>query len=152
MSWYPFKELETLRREIDRTFEQFGLSGVGPRVAAGLANSPLFKGRGYPLLNLRDTPESLVAELLVPGIDPASLKVAVANNVLTVLGEKPEPKVEEENYLRGECDYGKFSRSFELPSPIDPDKIAAEYRHGVLTITMAKAEAARPRQIEVKVS
>lgn len=147
MNWYPFRELETLRREIDKTFEQFGF---GPRFSQKVISGGNI-GRSYPLVNLRETPEAVVVEALAPGMDPDSLRVSVTRNVLTLSGEKPAPKVDEESFHRAERHYGKFTRTFELPTDIDADKISAEYKHGVLHITMQKAEAAKPRQIDVKI-
>jgi HSP20 family protein len=77
----------------------------------------------------------------------------VENNVLNIRGKKErKEEVKEEGYYRTERSYGTFSRSFSLPNTVDVKKIAAEYRDGVLTLSLPKAEEARPRQIEVKIS
>lgn len=148
MNWFPFREMEALRREIDKTLGEFG---IGPRFTQGLLPTGA-TARTYPLINLYETPESVVVEALAPGLDPNSIKVTVARNVLTVAGERPKPNVKDAAFHRVERGYGKFTRTFELPVDIDPDRITAEYKHGILTITMAKTEAAKPRQIEVKLS
>ena len=88
----------------------------------------------------------------VPGIDEKDVKVEVENNVLTVRGErKLEKDILGENFRRKERHYGAFSRSFTFPTSVDPDKIEANYMHGVLTIDMPKRAEAKARQIKVNV-
>ena len=88
----------------------------------------------------------------LPGIDERDIKVEVENNVLTVRGErKLEKDIKEENFRRKERHYGAFSRSFTLPTSVDPDKIEANYTHGVLSIDMPKRAEAKARQIRVNV-
>jgi len=92
----------------------------------------------------------IVAEL--PGVQPEDVKISLENNLLTVRGEKRQ-KAEENNERvhRYERTYGSFERAFSLPTTVDPEKIAANYANGVLTVTIPKAERARPREIPVKV-
>ena len=86
----------------------------------------------------------------MPGVDPKKIDVRVENNVLTIRGERPfEQKVEKENYHRMERPYGTFARSFTLPAVIDSDKIRAEYRDGVLNLTLPKSEKAKPKRIQI---
>jgi HSP20 family protein len=86
----------------------------------------------------------------LPGVDPKMVDVRVENNVLTIRGERPfEQKVEKENYHRLERSYGTFSRSFTLPATIDSDKIRAEYRDGILNLTLPKSEKAKPKRIQI---
>lgn len=93
----------------------------------------------------------IVAE--VPGVPPEDVKISLENNVLTIRGEKQQTAEERnERVHRYERTYGAFERSFALPSTVDPERIQAEYRNGVLTVTVPKAEKARPREIAVKVS
>ena len=92
----------------------------------------------------------IVAEL--PGVQPEDVKISLENNLLTIRGEKRQ-KAEETNERvhRYERTYGSFERAFSLPTTVDPEKIAADYANGVLTVTIPKAERARPREIPVKV-
>jgi HSP20 family protein len=83
--WDPFREMEVLRREIDRAFEDFGFAAEPFARGAFL---PGHMARGYPLINLYDERDRLYVEAVAPGIDPTSLKVTVANNTLTIAGEK----------------------------------------------------------------
>lgn len=147
--WNPFSELEGLRREIDRVFSDFGAGGS----FAGFA--PFFPGRsarGYPLLNLYEDSDTIRIEALMPGVDPASLEVNLKGDTLTISGEKrPLEGVPSEAYHRSERSTGKFVRSLHLDSELDPEKVEAAYDNGILRVTVAKTEEARPRQIEVKV-
>ena len=86
-------------------------------------------------------------------IDEKDIKVEIENNMLTIRGErKLEQDIKEESFRRMERHYGAFSRSFTLPSTVDPQKIEANYAHGVLAIQMPKRAEARPKQIKVNVS
>lgn len=92
----------------------------------------------------------IVAE--VPGVRPEDVKISLENNVLSVRGEKKQQAEEKtERVHRYERSYGSFERSFSLPSSVDPERIAASYAHGILTVSIPKAERARPREIPVKV-
>ena len=149
--WNPFAEMETLRRDIDRAFEQIG-------IAQGPANRVAFlPGRGprrYPLVNLAEDKENLYVEALTPGVDPQSLDVSVLRNRLTVSGEKMRVRtdVKPEAFHRSERSSGKFVRTFDLPVEVNDEGIQAEYRNGLLLITLPKAEKAKPRQVAVKVA
>jgi len=89
----------------------------------------------------------------VPGVNPDQVKISVENNVLTIHGTKQQVAAEHtERVHRYERNYGAFQRTFTLPTTVDPEGITAAYEHGVLTVTLPKAEKARPRQIEVKVA
>jgi len=92
----------------------------------------------------------IVAE--VPGVRAEDVKISLENNLLTIRGEKKQHAEEKsERVHRYERTYGTFERAFSLPTSVDPDKIAASYANGVLTVTIPKAERARPREIPVKV-
>lgn len=92
----------------------------------------------------------IVAE--VPGVRPEDVKISLENNLLTIRGEKRQQAEENtERVHRYERTYGTFERAFSLPTTVDPEKIAASYTNGILTVTIPKAERARPREIPVKV-
>ena len=93
----------------------------------------------------------IVAE--VPGVTPEDVKISLENNVLTIRGEKKQQAEESnERVHRYERTYGVFERAFSLPTSVDAERIAATCAHGILTVTIPKAERARPREIPVKVS
>lgn len=93
----------------------------------------------------------IVAE--IPGVDAEDVKISLENNLLTLRGEKQQQaESQAERVHRYERSYGVFERTFSLPTSVDPEKIDAQYAKGVLTITIPKAERARPREIPVTVS
>jgi len=114
-------------------------------------SSSTFKQDWNPSLNLAETEDSLVAELEVPGIKPEDINVSVTGEVLTVAGEKKqEANREGKNYHVVERVYGKFSRSVRLPTTVDPDRVQASYKDGILLIIMGKTQTAKSKRIEVK--
>jgi HSP20 family protein len=148
--WNPFEGMEALRREIDRAFEGFGLGQEPSQQAAFLP------GRGprrYPLINLLEDKDNLYIEALTPGVDPESLNVTVMQNRLTVSGEKSRiaADIKPEAFHRSERASGKFVRTIELPVEVDEGTIAAQYKNGLLVVTLPKAEKAKPKQVNVKV-
>lgn len=104
-----------------------------------------------PPMDVSETEQEIVATMDLPGMAREDIKVSVEDNVLSVVGEKRHESEDEGKPLqRTERFSGKFSRSFALPSVIDSGKITAEYKDGVLTVRLPKAETARPKEIEVK--
>lgn len=143
-----FDELEVLRRDLDR------LMGTGERrqFAPRAAFLPGRSARTYPLTNVSEDADSIYVQALAPGLDPDELQISVLRNTLTVAGQKTGPSdVAPEAYHRCERAAGRFVRSIELPVEVDADSVSAAYHDGLLTITLPKAEAAKPRQIAVAV-
>jgi HSP20 family protein len=90
---------------------------------------------------------------LAPGIDPKSLDLSVLQGALTIRGEKPGlAQVTADAYHRNERAAGRFTRTIELPLDVDATRVQAEYRHGLLVVTMPKSEAAKPKQIQVSMA
>jgi HSP20 family protein len=136
-----------MRSEMDQLFGRG--RGAGPWRLAFL---PGTAARRYPLLNVGETDGGYRVVALAPGVEPRSFEVTVKDNVLTVAGEKrPTEGVKPEEVHRSERAVGRFVRSLELPSPVDPDRVKASYINGLLTIALEKHEAAKPRQIPVDV-
>jgi HSP20 family protein len=103
-----------------------------------------------PAADIYESDEDLVVNLDLPGIDPKMVDVRVENNVLTIRGERQfAQKQNTENYHRVERSYGAFGRSFTLSTSVNPERIRATYQSGVLSIVMPKAEAAKPRKIQI---
>ncbi len=142
--WDPFREIVSLREAMDRLFEE---SFVRPfRIWPTLADG----GLTLPV-DMYETDEALVIKASVPGVDPKDVDITVTGNTLTIKGEFRE----EEEGKRGsvhfqERRFGKFQRSITLPSTVDPDKAEAEFKNGVLTLTLPKIEEAKPKHIPVK--
>jgi HSP20 family protein len=136
----PFEEMEAMRRRIDQLNRIFsGEEGTGQR-GAGV----------YPLLNVTEDPDNYYVRAELPGLKAEELDISVTGNRLGLSGErKIAAEAEEAKYHRREREGGKFSRVIELPEHVDSDKAAARMANGVLTITLPKAESAKPRQIKV---
>lgn len=106
-----------------------------------------------PRVDIRDTEDSVYLTFELPGLSKEDIKVSVADNVLTITGERKSESEEKDNgYVRREIRSGSFSRSFTLPRTVNNNKVSADYRNGLLEIRLDKAEEVKPRQIEVKVS
>ena len=149
--WEPFSGLDALRREIDRTFEDFW-SDRWPRTGR-VAFLPGRAARQYPLVNLSEDEGHLYVEALAPGVDPKSLDLSVVQGTLTIKGEKPGlAQVSAEAYHRNERAAGRFVRAIELPADVDAAKVHADYRNGLLLVTLPKSEKAKPKQIPVSVA
>lgn len=149
--WNPFEDISSLRREIDRAFEDFGTGQSPSRQVAFLpARSP----REYPLINLLEDKDHLYIEALTPGVDPQSLNLTVMNDRLTIAGEKTRVggNVTAEAFHRSERAGGKFVRTIDLPVEVNDAAIQAQYKNGLLVVSLPKAEKAKPKQINVTVA
>jgi HSP20 family protein len=147
-SWDVFRELENLRKEIDEAFR-----GAGYQRPFGTTFLSPVTTRRFPLVNFSDDEKQVYVDALVPGVDPKDVDLTVLRNTLTISGErKPFPEQKGQIVHRSELGSGKFSRTLELPIDIDPDRISAEYKNGIMRITLAKAEHAKPKKIEIKSS
>jgi HSP20 family protein len=105
-----------------------------------------------PRVDVNDTEKEIIVDVELPGIDKKDVKVEVKDNTLVISGErKSEKKTEETNCCVSERHYGKFERSFALSDEITTDKIAAQYKNGVLTLTLPKTEKVLPKEITVEV-
>ena len=110
-------------------------------------------GNWNPPVDILEGKDGLVLKAELPGMKKEDIEVRVENNVLTLQGErKRESETKEDGYHRSERAYGTFSRSFSLPTSVNTSKIAAEYKDGVLSVSLPKAEEAKPKQIDVKVA
>jgi len=147
--WNPVREAANLMNEFDRMLEY-----------------PLLRSRwGIPLqtnenvgswglaLDVAEQGENFTVKASIPGINPDDLNVTLEDNVLTIQGEtRDDQTIEESSYHIRERRYGSFSRSVRFPVPVEGDKVEAQYDSGVLTLTIPKAEAVKPKRIAVKAS
>lgn len=140
--WDPFRDLISLREAMDRLFEE---SWVRPRTGWLLPTEEALT------IDMYETPESVVVKTAVPGVKPKDIDITIAGNTLTIAGEtEAEEEVEEKEYIRRERRYGRFSRSIALPSGVQGEKAEDTFEHGILTLSIPKAEEAKPRVIKVK--
>jgi HSP20 family protein len=115
-------------------------------------NSEQIQQGQWPKTDIYEDKEGLTLKFEVPGIDANQIKVQVAENALTVSGErKLENEQNRQNYHRVESSYGAFERSFSLPQSLDTEKLNAQYKNGVLTVYVPRSERSRPRSVQVKV-
>ena len=144
-TWSPFRHLSLLRHEIDRLFDS--------PLNALTNNSQQFLNGWLPTVDLYDDHDLLVLKAELPGMKKEDIDISLHGDVLTLSGERKEeePLNKAETY-RAERFLGRFQRSLTLPFAVDTRKVQASYKDGILTITLPKAEEAKPKQIEVKVS
>jgi len=108
-------------------------------------------GEWAPVVDIIENEHAITIKAELPGIDPKDVAVTIDNNVLTLKGERHfEKEVKKENYHRMERAYGTFARAFALPAFVDMENVKADFRNGLLTIALAKKEAAKTRAVEVK--
>lgn len=145
-NWDVFRELDSLRREIDEAFRGAGYQ----RPFRTSFLSPVTTRR-FPQVNVSDDEQSVHVDALVPGVDPKEIDLTVLRNTLTIAGERKPFEVQKGQIVhRNELGAGRFTRTLELPADINPDMVSAECRDGIMRITLAKAEHAKPRKIEIK--
>jgi HSP20 family protein len=138
----PFRGVSSIQDQINRLFNE-----AFDRSADEGSLTPW-----SPSVDIYETEQNLVVKADLPEIKPEELDIRVENNILTIRGERQfEKKVNESNYLRVERAYGSFSRSFALANTVNSEAIQAEYKNGVLTLTIPKREEAKPKQIKVRV-
>ena len=134
-----FDEFRRLEGEMDQLFGRGSLP-------AGIRATR----RGtFPPINVGATPERVDVYLFAAGLDPKSLDISIQQNLLAVSGDRKVPVDEADDYYRQERFDGEFRRVITLPDDVDPDRVDAKYRDGVLQITVQRREGARPRQITV---
>jgi HSP20 family protein len=137
--WDPFASLAEIHNEVNR------LLGVTPRDSFAAAFSPA--------IDIAVKKDNVVVRADLPGLSRDDVSVTLQDNYLTIRGEKKqETEQKETNYFVSERVYGAFARTIELPVVVDASKIEARFKDGVLQVTLPKAEEAKPKQIEVKVS
>src|SRR5205809_7458478 len=146
--WDPFREFSTMQDRMNRMNRLFreSYSPEGPEEALTTTSFA-------PPVDIYEDEHNVTLKIEVPGIDEKDIDVRIENNTLTVHGERNFEKEEkEENYRRIERQYGSFTRSFTLPSTVDPNNVQANYEKGVLKIKLAKKAEAKPKQIKVNVA
>jgi HSP20 family protein len=138
----PYSGASTLQDQVNRLFNQaFGNSSDEASITTWA-----------PAVDIYETEHELVVKADLPDVRPEDLDIRVENNILTIRGDRKfEKKVDEKNYLRVERTYGSFSRSFSLVNTVNSEAIKADYKNGVLTLTIPKREEAKPKQIKVNV-
>ena len=113
-------------------------------------NETLGEDNWLPAVDIREDDDQFVFTAELPGMNREQVDITIEEKVLTIAGERKfESKEDNKNYHRIERSYGTFSRSFSLPQDVDADAVGAQFENGVLTITLPKSEATKPRKIEI---
>lgn len=143
--WEPFNEMVSLRDAVNRLFEDsFIRPDAWPMPLEGASwNVPM---------DVIQTKDNVIVKLAAPGVKPEDIDISVVSGTLTIKGEtKSEERFEEASYLRKERRFGTFQRSLSLPVSVASDKAKAEFENGVLTLTLPKADEAKPKSIKVTI-
>ena len=141
-----FRDLMTFQDRMNRLFDQ-------NLPKAKYEDEALFGAAWAPAVDIHETDQAIVLKADLPGLTPNEVDIRIEDNTLYLKGERKfEKEMKEENYHRIERSYGAFSRSFILPRTVSADKISADYKDGVLNITMLKREESKPKQIRVNVN
>ncbi len=136
----PLRDVASLQDEMDRMF----------RSALGSDRTATTAGAFTPFLDVEEDADQFTLHIEIPGVDPDEVEVSLEENVLTVAGERKFYDTKEaDGFRRIERHFGRFHRAVRLPDRVDADRVEANYRDGMLTITVAKAEEAKPRRIAV---
>lgn len=138
----PFSELMGIRDEVDRFLND----------TVRLFDDNVPERMGWrPSVDMEENKDSIVITAELPGIKKDDIKITIVDNKIMISGEVLEEKdVQEKNYFLKERVRGKFSRGFTLPTPVDSAKVEATYKEGILSLTLPKAEEAKPREISIK--
>ncbi len=141
--WEPFRGMERLQQEMNRLFDRFLPSGNGE------IRSLTF----IPSAEMEETDDTIHLKLEVPGMEAKDLDVQVTESSILVKGErKSESKTEEKGVVRSEFHYGKFERRIPLPAHVQTDKVQAECKNGVLSLTLPKVESEQRKAVKVNIS
>ena len=144
LAWPTFGRLSSLRDELDRLFES---------PFAGLTNASQLLSGWTPALDVYEDKENFIVKAELPEMKNEDIDVSLHDGSLSISGErKSETKHEDAEVHRAERFFGRFQRTVTLPAPVAADKVKAQYKDGVLTVTLPKTEEAKPKQIDVSVS
>jgi HSP20 family protein len=149
--WRPFMDLTRWERDMDRMMEDF----FGRRMR------PWWPERWFgreelelkaPAVDVYEEKDDIVVKAELPGMAKEDVEVNLTDSMLTIKGQKKkEEEIKEENYYRSERSYGSFLRTLELPREVQPDKVKASFKNGILEVRMPKTEEAKTKEIKVKV-
>src|SRR5919202_5138474 len=137
----PMRDFVSLREAMDRLLED---SVIRPPTMTGDGQRA-----GFPV-DIYETGDGFVLKASLPGVTPEQLDINATAEGISIKAEVKPETVKDENWLVRERRFGTFQRSFSLGTEIDPNKVEASFEHGVLTLTLPKAEAVKPKQVKVK--
>jgi HSP20 family protein len=141
--WNPTGDLMQMREEMDRLVNQFFRRGDGEE-------GNWVRGMWAPSVDIYENDDAFVLKAELPGFTKEDIQIELHNNRLILRGErKQETEAKEEQYHRRERAYGRFERSFLLPTMIDADKVTANFKNGIVELRLPKSEAAKPKRIAI---
>jgi HSP20 family protein len=136
----PWREMDRLRRDMNRLFAQMPTGFVGN------------VGSTFPAMNVWMDKDDVIVTAELPGVAPDDIDISVVGDTLTLKGSRQPDELEKEGtYHRRERRYGTFTRSFQLPFQVEPDQVEATFGNGALQISLPRAEEDKPKKIAVKV-
>ena len=140
--WDPFRDLSIMQERMNRMFEDAGRGWGGEEPSSTTTWSPA--------VDIYETESEIQVQAELPGVDRKDISLNLEKNILTLKGERHfEKETTQENYHRIERAYGGFSRSFSIPAIVDEEKIRAEYKEGVLKISLPKKAQVKSKQIQI---
>jgi HSP20 family protein len=143
--WQPLKELDTLRHQMNHLFDELMHSDREFEPFPKLENAIW-----APAIELKETDAELVVKAVIPGVEAKELDVQVSETAVSITGEhREEKRTEEKGYFRSELQYGQFQRVVPLPVSVKHDQVQSEFKDGVLTLTLPKAESSPPKVTKV---
>ncbi len=151
MLWFDFadsiwNEFDKMQREIEELFD----------LTAPLSNIRSVSRGTFPVINVGETPDNVIVYILAPGIDPSKIDLTIEKNILTISAERDTTKdigedVSIDGYHRRERISGKFKRIISLPETIDANNVKAQYKNGIIIVTIGKKEEEKSKKIEVAI-
>lgn len=139
----PSNGVTALKKEMDRIFDRIWETDLP---------SPAVFGEWTPVIDVLEAKDELIVKVEVPGIEPKEINVQLADQILTITGEKKYEKEEKDDkFYRMERAMGAFSRSVRLPTPVDTSKVTAAFKHGLLTVTLPKTKELKGTSIPIKI-
>ena len=145
--WRPMRDMMNVQDEMNRLFDRFFGKELWDE------DEQLSQMNWFPVVDIKENKDEFTVFAELPGMNKEDVHITFTDGKLVVEGErKKEQEENEANYHRVERSYGKFCRTFQLPSGIQANKIAADFKDGILKIKLPKSEEVKPKEIEVKVS
>jgi HSP20 family protein len=146
VKWDPFRELEDMSSRLNRIFGR-------PALRTGTDNEMMAVADWMPSVDISETDTAYLIKGEIPGVKKEDVKVTIQDGMLTIQGERKQEKEEKgKKFHRVECSYGSFVRSFRVPDDADEAAVKAEFKDGMLNVTLPKSEKAKPKSINVSVS
>jgi HSP20 family protein len=143
--WQPLSEIETLRKQMDRLMDDLFRTDI-----QNLPSRSIWETTGTPAIEMTETDQELILKAQNPGIESKDLNVEVSEDSVSISGEqKQESRTEEKGYFRSEFHYGRFERTVPLPVTVKNDQVKAEFKNGILILTLPKMETTSRKVVKV---